>query len=134
MKKIKYLISLPSFFLFTSLVKAQNLIDSEKISNVSNEFGGSAGFTSISLGKIISVVISIALSLLALIFLVLTIMAGFKWMTAGGNEEEVKKAQTSLKNSVMGLIIVLAAYAITYFIFSKLPFSAGTPLGGAQAV
>lgn len=35
----------------------------------------------------------------------------------------LKKAQGSLKNAVIGLIIVLAAYAITYSVFTYLPFA-----------
>ena len=84
-----------------------------------------AGLVNVGVGGLIANIISVILGFLALIFLVLTIMAGFKWMTAGGNDEEVKKAQTSLKNAIIGLVIVLAAYAITYFIFNSLPFTAG---------
>jgi ABC-type phosphate transport system auxiliary subunit len=51
------------------------------------------------------------------------IVAGFQWMTAAGNETKVEKALSMIKTAVIGLIIVLAAYAITYFIFTYLPFS-----------
>ena len=61
-------------------------------------------------------IIQWALGFLALIFLVLIIFAGFKWMTSGGNEEEVKKAQALMKNAVIGLIIILAAWSITYYL------------------
>ena len=37
-------------------------------------------------------------------------------MTAGGNDEQVKKSQERLKNAVIGLVIVLAAYAISILI------------------
>lgn len=78
-----------------------------------------------NLSSIISVLIQTALGVLGVIFLVLTIMAGFKWMMSAGNEEEIKKAQGSLKNSIIGLVIVLAAYAITYSVFKYLPFAGG---------
>jgi hypothetical protein len=57
---------------------------------------------------------------------VITIIAGYQWMTAGGNEEQVAKAKKNISNAVIGLIIILAAYAITWFIFTYLPMSAGT--------
>ena len=84
-----------------------------------------SGLVNVGVGGLVANIIGVILGFLALIFLVLTIMAGFKWMTAGGNDEEVKKAQTSLKNAVIGLVIVLAAYAITYFVFNSLPFTGG---------
>jgi len=75
------------------------------------------------LATIISTLISVILGFLGIIFLVLTISAGFKWMTSQGNEEEIKKAKGTVKNSIIGLVIVIAAYAITYSVFKYLPFS-----------
>lgn len=70
--------------------------------------------------KIVSVVINTALSLLGVVFLGLIIYAGFRWMTAQGNEEDVTKAKEILIQAVIGLAIVLAAYAISYFVFNAL--------------
>jgi uncharacterized membrane protein YwzB len=61
--------------------------------------------------------------LLAIVFVILIIIAGFHWMMAGGNEEAIKKAQSSIKSALMGLIIVLAAWGIVSFVFNYLPFS-----------
>ena len=86
----------------------------------------SGGFTktffnsSESINSAVSLIITTILSFLGVIFLVLIIVAGYQWMTAGGNEEEVKKAQQQIKNSVIGLIIVLAAYAISVLVTSIL--------------
>ena len=63
-------------------------------------------------------IIQWALGFLGLIFLLLIIFAGFKWMTSGGNEEEVKKAQALMKNAVIGLIIILAAWSLTYYLIT----------------
>lgn len=78
--------------------------------------GGSAG----SLEGIISNIIKIALSLLGTIFFVLTIYAGYIWMTAGGSEEKIDKAREILRASIIGIAIVLGAYAITAFITARL--------------
>jgi len=75
------------------------------------------------MATIISLLIKTALGFLGVIFLVLTIMSGFKWMMAQGNEEDIKKAKGTIKNSIIGLVIVIAAYAITYSIFNYLPFA-----------
>jgi len=53
---------------------------------------------------------------MGVIFLILAIYGGFKWMTAAGNEESVEKAKKTITNAILGLVIVLAAYAIVKFI------------------
>jgi hypothetical protein len=55
------------------------------------------------------------LGFLGIAFLLLTIWAGYLWMTARGNEQQVEKAKTVIIDTVIGLIIVLAAYAIVRF-------------------
>ncbi|MFA6130815.1 MAG: hypothetical protein WC730_00940 [Patescibacteria group bacterium] len=65
-------------------------------------------------------IISPLLGILGVIFLVLTIYAGVIWMTAGGEKTHVKKAQDILVNSVIGLLIVIAAYALTQFVLTML--------------
>lgn len=55
------------------------------------------------------------LSLVGLILLFLFIYAGYLWLTAGGNAEQIETAQGYIKNGVIGLIIVLSAYSITIF-------------------
>lgn len=71
-----------------------------------------------SIEGIIANVVSVILSFLGVIFIILIIFAGFSWMTAGGNEEQVKKAQKVLKNSIIGLIVVLASYALSWLILN----------------
>jgi len=93
---------------------------------------GSSGLSGNSnLATIISVLIQTVLGFLGIVFLALTIMAGFKWMSSQGNEDEIKKAKSSLKNAIIGLLIVIAAYAITYSVFNYLPFASnGSGNGG----
>lgn len=69
-----------------------------------------------SLSLIIGRMVKALLSLSGVIFLVLTIYGGFTWMMARGNEQEITKAQGILRTAIIGLIIVLAAYAITAFV------------------
>lgn len=60
------------------------------------------------------------LGILGTVAVVLIIYAGFKWMTAGGNEEEITKAKSLLTNAAIGLAIILLAYGIASFIFRTL--------------
>lgn len=86
-----------------------------------------AGYDAISLDKAesslisrASKIISIALSFLGIFFFVLAFYAGFIWMTAKGDQTKVQKAKDTLVDSLVGLIIVIAAYAISYFVISAL--------------
>lgn len=91
-------------------------------------FEQSAGFdANTKTGDIIALIIQVFLSLLAIIFIILILYAGFNWMTAGGDEQKVTKAKDTIYRAVIGLVITLAAFAITYFVFNALPFTTGTP-------
>ncbi|MFH1890883.1 MAG: hypothetical protein ABIJ91_04975 [Candidatus Kuenenbacteria bacterium] len=67
--------------------------------------------------EVVTDVIKMVLSLLALIFLILIIVAGVKWMTAAGNEESITKAKKIISNALIGLLIIFLSYAITAFVF-----------------
>jgi TRAP-type C4-dicarboxylate transport system permease small subunit len=71
------------------------------------------------------------LSVLGIIFLVITIYAGFIWMTAGGNDEKVAEGKKWLTRSVIGLAIILSAYSITIFVTNAL-IKASMPQGGVN--
>lgn len=72
----------------------------------------SRNFIQTGAGQIIGTV----LSFVGVIFLILMIYAGIMWMTAQGNEQQVTKAKDLLINSIIGMIIIFAAYAITAFV------------------
>jgi len=72
-----------------------------------------------TLVKNIANIIKIALSLLGVVCIVLLIYAGYLWMTAGGNDEQVDKSKQIIKNCLIGLVIVVCSYAIAYFILEK---------------
>ncbi|MBU1663142.1 hypothetical protein KJ627_01270 [Patescibacteria group bacterium] len=72
---------------------------------------------------IIANIIKIILGLLGIIFLVLIIYAGFNWMTAAGDEEKVTKATDTLRRAIIGLIIIIAAFAIATLVLNSLTSS-----------
>lgn len=78
-----------------------------------------------TVGSIMSTVIQAFLGLLGIIFLVLMITAGFKWMMASGNEDKIKEAKDTILRAIIGLIIVVGAYAITYFVFNAMDWGGG---------
>ncbi|OGH62287.1 MAG: hypothetical protein A2848_01060 [Candidatus Magasanikbacteria bacterium RIFCSPHIGHO2_01_FULL_50_8] len=71
-----------------------------------------------TLPELIGSVISVALSLIGFVFLGLALYAGYKWMTAQGNTKDVDTARDTLINATIGIILIVAAYAITNFIFT----------------
>lgn len=84
-------------------------------------WGASNAVTPTSMVSMIQTAVSAFLGLLGIIFLILIIYAGFLWMTAQGEEEKVTKAKDTITRAVIGLVIIVLAYAITYFVFSSLP-------------
>lgn len=65
-------------------------------------------------------IINIALSLLGIISVVIILIGGFTWMIAGGNEENVDKAKKRIFAGIIGLAIVLSAYAIATWVITNL--------------
>lgn len=103
----------------------QLIEDTSDLEAMTTVTGQASNLGQVEIGQMAAVGIRVILGFLAIIFLVLTLISGFKWMTAGGNQDQIKQAQGTLKSAVIGLIIVLSAYTITYFVFTELPFSAG---------
>lgn len=68
--------------------------------------------------KIAGQVIQAILGLLGIIFLGLMIYAGLIWMTAQGNEQKTALAKKIIEGAAVGLVIVIMAYAISYFIIN----------------
>jgi len=73
--------------------------------------------------SIVGNIVGYASALLGIVFTILTIYAGFLWMTAQGNEEQIGKAKKMLTNAVIGMVIVGAAYAISSFVISNITAS-----------
>jgi len=59
------------------------------------------------------------LGFLGLVAVIMILIGGFQWMTAGGNEEKVASAKKIISAAVIGLIIVLLAWAIVIFVISQ---------------
>lgn len=65
-------------------------------------------------------IINTVLLFLAIIMLALVLFSGFKYLTSGGNEQKVTEALGYIKNAVIGLLIVLSAWAISYALLARL--------------
>ncbi|MCF7794855.1 pilin [Patescibacteria group bacterium] len=70
-------------------------------------------------------IINVAMLFLGIIAVGIILMGGFKWMTAGGNDEKVGEAKKLMGSGVIGLVIVLAAWGIATFILERLVNATG---------
>ena len=68
----------------------------------------------------ISSIINVALGLLGTVAVVIILAAGFQWMTAGGNDEKVAGAKKLMISGVIGLAIIMSAFAISKFVINEL--------------
>ncbi|MCX6797946.1 MAG: pilin [Candidatus Falkowbacteria bacterium] len=74
---------------------------------------------------IVARIINTAMLFLGIIAVVLILIAGFKWMTAGGNEDKVSEAKKLMGAGIIGLVIILAAWGIAQFVLDKLIVATG---------
>ncbi len=61
-------------------------------------------------------VVKYLMTFLGIIAVVVILYGGFIWMTASGNEDKVAQAKKIIIAGAIGLVIVLAAYAIVNFV------------------
>ncbi|MDO8584466.1 MAG: IPT/TIG domain-containing protein, partial [bacterium] len=77
-------------------------------------------------------IINAAMGVLGIILVSIIIYAGFLYMTSGGDPEKTTKAKLWIRNAIIGLIIILSAWAITTFIINKLIEATGGGGGGGS--
>lgn len=90
-----------------------------------NDLGVGAVQSSIKLGsgdirQTAARIINVALGFLGIVAVVIVLLGGFKYMIAGGNEEKTSEAKKLIVSGIIGLAIILSAWAITSFVISRL--------------
>lgn len=107
-------------FLLTLTVSAPQLLlakgNLQSAPELLDNAAGQTGISSYDIGTVAGRSVNVALQLVGLIFLLLTIYGGFLWMTARGAEDQITKARDIVIAAVIGLVIVISAYAITVFV------------------
>jgi len=83
-------------------------------------YGESLGLGNRDIRDTIATVIRAALGLLGIVAVAIILMGGFTWMTAGGNDEKVEEAKKRIFQGVIGLAIILSAYALATFVINQL--------------
>jgi hypothetical protein len=88
-------------------------------------YGAYTGLTEGDIRVTIANIIRIAMSLLGIVAVVIILIGGFTWMTAGGNDDKIGEAKKWIFAGVMGLAIILSAYALATFVINSLVDATG---------
>lgn len=65
-----------------------------------------------NIGQLLNIMLTLAFFVAALFFFVNLLVGGVSWIGAGGDPKALTAARNRITNAVIGLIIVVAAYAI----------------------
>lgn len=79
-----------------------------------------------SIAKAMGSALNWMFGILGFIFLMLIVWAGIGWMTAGGNEEKVKKSKVMIEAAIGGLVVVFISFALADAIATVLAGVTGT--------
>lgn len=85
-----------------------------------------------SLAGIIGQIIYAILGFLGVVFVILLIYGGFIRMTAQGAPDKIKTSTGIITSAIVGIIIILASYAITAFVMGSVKKSVGSGSGGGD--
>jgi hypothetical protein len=80
------------------------------------EVGANTGLGSRDLKDTIVLIIEVLLGFLGIAAVVVILYGGYIWMTAAGNEEKVEQGKKILVNAVIGLVVILAAFAVVMYV------------------
>ncbi|MDD5534606.1 MAG: Ig-like domain-containing protein [Patescibacteria group bacterium] len=102
------------FILSPVMTKAQEM------NNGLENFRSAANYANTDLPTAMGRIMKIVLGVLGLAATVIVIMGGFKWMTSGGDENKISEAKKLMMAGIVGILIIVLAYAISSFIIGKL--------------
>ncbi|KKR48599.1 MAG: hypothetical protein UT86_C0004G0085 [Candidatus Magasanikbacteria bacterium GW2011_GWC2_40_17] len=103
---------------------AQGLINAN---DLGISYGTYTGLGTKDVRQTVATIIKTAMGLLGIVAVVIILIGGFEWMTAGGNEKATDEAKKRIMYGVIGLAIILAAYAIASFVVNSLVNATTTP-------
>jgi hypothetical protein len=116
-KSITFLFSAFWIFLFTTAVRAQGL-GADALQQTG--LGGSPAEAGNRLPVILGNIVRGFMGLLSLVFLVLTLYGGWLWLSARGDATKVEHAKDTLTRAIIGLVIILSAFAIASFVVARI--------------
>lgn len=123
----KFLCALAIVLAPLTALAAPTIYDVDTIATGVDSAGSTAGLADASdLPSLVGRGIGVLLGLLGILFVVLVVYAGFLYLTAQGEDTNVKKAKKLLSQAVIGLILIVSAYAISNVVIDSLTTISGT--------
>jgi len=114
MKKLAIFAAVIAVFAFSAMPAVATALD------LGTTYLGSTGLGTRELREAVMSIVNVALTFLAVIAILIILYGGFVWMTAAGSEDKVSQAKNIIIAGVIGLVIILAALAITNFVLTSL--------------
>lgn len=113
----RFIVFAVSLAFFLGVVSQAYAIDlGSNLTQTAAQKAGYANATNTSFAETLGTIVKVALSFVGIIFLSLMVYAGFLWMTARGETDQVDTAKKIITQSVIGLAITVGAYSITAFV------------------
>lgn len=117
-KKIVFAVAAVSALLFLPLVAQAQSSTTDGLDQLQNASGGQLPTAGVDVStpegviNVIAQIINWALYLSGAIAVIFVIIGGYRYLTAGGNEETATKGRKSVVNALIGLVIIILAYVI----------------------
>ncbi|OGY51851.1 MAG: hypothetical protein A2951_01250 [Candidatus Buchananbacteria bacterium RIFCSPLOWO2_01_FULL_56_15] len=70
-------------------------------------------------------IVNSLLGFLGIIAILIILWGGFRWMTAGGNEEKIGEAKKIITAGIIGLVIIFISFALATFVINSLVKATG---------
>jgi hypothetical protein len=134
--KLKIKQKFATIIMFISALCLVALVPSQSIAQYQNPKDINYGLDNITrievsktsnLHETVAMIINIILGFLGVIAVIIILYAGFQWMTAAGNDEQVKDAKKMIVEATIGLVIIFLSWAIANFIISRLAIATDVP-------
>lgn len=127
------LLCIAAFLYFTEQAAAQQIAN-EALTNLQPVASGAgvqqSGTVETSIGEIVRIMLGIS----GIFFFALMVYAGIRWILARGEEQQIDEARRTLVAAIIGLCIMIGAYAISVTVTSGIlgNITTSNPLGTVQ--
>jgi hypothetical protein len=125
LQKFVAVVAMGSSMLAASPVLAQSVLNNTEL--MPSGIQTATGLSNTDIRITIARIIRVAMGMLGIIAVVIILIGGFTWMTAGGNDEKVGEAKKWIFSGIIGLAIILSAYGIANFVISSLVTATTAP-------
>jgi len=89
------------------------------------DFSNNTGLGENNPFTIITNIINIGMGFVGITMVVMFMLAGFKLMLAGGNEDKLVKAQKSIWSTVVGSLLLMSSFGIAKFLIGTVASATG---------